>query len=188
MTLREVHEQHFHVLETERLLLRPLVIGDADAMFEYTSLPESLLYLKREPHQSAKEDREFVEAVLIGYQQHREFVWGICMKNTDRVIGTCRLFEICPERGCCEVSYLLHPTYQNRGIISEAVKRLIRYAFLELGLQSVKARCAVRNYASEAVMRKCGMKRVALLTQHAELHGVLHDFLLYEITKEAEKI
>jgi len=188
VTVSELHKCRFRALETERLLLRPLAENDAPAMFEYTSAMESFRFLRRSPHVSVEEDREFIASVLTGYQQHREFVWGICLRGADRVIGSCRLFDISPEQGCCEVSYLLHPAYQNRGITSEAVRRLIQYAFFDLGLQIVKARCAVSNCASEAVMRKCGMERAALLPHHAELHGIWHDFLLYDVTRETKKI
>lgn len=183
MTVSELHKACFHELETDRLRLRPLVLEDAGAMFEYTSVPENFRFLRREPHRSPEEDEAFIQNVLEGYRQHREFVWGISLKETGRLIGTCRLFDFQMEAGSCEVSYMLHPQHQRRGITSEAVGRLIRYAFEELEFHEVFARCAASNTGSEQVMRKCGMKREAFLPHEAELHGVWCDFLLYAIKK-----
>ena len=93
MTVEDLHKKHFHELYTDRLSMRPLRLADAEAMFEYTSVPENFRFLRREPHISAEEDRIFIQSVLDGYCQHREFVWGICLHSEDHVIGTCRLFD-----------------------------------------------------------------------------------------------
>ena len=183
MTVSELHERHFHALDAERLLLRPLVMEDASDMFAYTSIPESFRFLRRSTHTSEDEDREFIQNVLSGYRQHCEFVWGICFHLENRLIGTCRLFDLRPSEGNCEVSYLVHPFFQKRGIASEAVRRVIRYAFEELDLERVYARCATTNIGSERVMQKCGMILEKTMPNHSKIHGVWHDFLLYSIKR-----
>lgn len=183
MTIEELHKTHFRELETERLSMRPVRLEDAEDMFAYTSAPENFRYLRRDPHMSAEEDRTFIQNVLEGYRQHREFVWGICFEQKARLIGTCRLFDIRPVEGHCEVSYMIHPAYQRQGAASEAVRRLVLYAFKELCFQRVFARCAAGNIGSERVMQKCGMTMEETLPRHAELHGVWHDFLLYSIKR-----
>lgn len=188
MTVSELHERHFHPMETQRLKLRPLIMSDADAMFAYTSVPASFQYLRRNHHTSVEEDRAFIRDVLEGYQQQREFVWGICLRDKDGIIGTCRLFDLWPAEGRCEVSYLIHPAHQRRGIASEAVGRLVRYAFEELDFQKVLARCAAANTGSERVMLKCGMTLEKTLPRCAELHGAWHDFLLYSITRSESSL
>lgn len=184
MTVEKLHKACFHELETRRLLLRPLREEDAEAMFAYTSVPVSFRYLRRSPHTSVEEDRTFIRNVLEGYQRHQEFVWGICFLPEERLIGTCRLFDLRPEEGRCEVSYLIHPEVQGRGTASEAVARLIRFAFDELNFRQVLARCAAPNIGSERVMQKCGMTKREVLPRFAEFHGVCYDFLLYGIEKE----
>ena len=184
MTVTELHQKCFHSLDTQRFHLRPLQLQDAEAMFAYTSVPESFRFLARNPHISADEDRAFIRDVQEGYRRHCEFIWGICPRNVNSFpIGTCRLFELSPDEGHCEVSYLIHPDFKRRGVASEAVERLVRYAFEELGFQTVFARCAAENIASERVMQKCGMTLEKTLPRHIELHGAWHDFLLYSIKR-----
>lgn len=186
MTSAEFHAAHFRRLETPRLCLRPLTAEDAEDMFAYTSAPESFRFLKREAHQSVEEDRAFIQNALEGYRQHREFIWGIVLAEKDRLIGTCRIFDISPDENSCEVSYLIHPAVQRRNIASEAVRRLIEYAFEDLKLSKVYARCAAENIGSERVMQKCGMRREAVLPHYMELHGSWQDFLLYSIENEVK--
>lgn len=184
MTVEELHKAHFHELQTKRFHLRHLQLEDVEAMFAYTSVPENFRYLRRNPHVSAEEDLAFIQNVLEGYRQRREFVWGICTQK-GKLIGTCRLFDLRPSEGRCEVSYMIHPAHQRQGAAAEAVGRLIQYAFEELGLQKVYARCAAENTGSERVMQKCGMTLKKTMPRHAKLHGVWHDFLLYKIEKGA---
>lgn len=184
MTVSELHKAHFRELQTVRLILRLIRMEDAEAMFEYTSATESFCFLRREPHQSVEEDRVFIQDVLEGYRQHREFVWGISLREMERLIGTCRIFDILPDRGFCEVSYLIHPAYRCCGIASEAIGRLIQYSFEELDCAKVFARCSAENIGSERVMQKCGMKKRSFLPRYMELHGAWHDFLLYEIERK----
>lgn len=188
MTASELHTRYFHSLETERLHLRPLAIEDAPDMFAYTSIPESFQFLRRSFHTSVDEDLAFIQNVQEGYRLHCEFVWGVCFREERRLIGTCRLFDLRPDEGLCEVSYLIHPAFQKRGIASEAIRRVIRYSFEELGLERVYARCAAANKASERVMQNCGMRLEAILPRHMELHGVWHDGLLYKIERKDTKI
>lgn len=184
MTVSELHERHFHPLETQRLRLRPLVTPDAEAMFAYTSVPESFQYLRRSVHTSVEEDQAFIRDVLEGYRLHREFVWGICPQDMDRPIGTCRLFDLWPAEGRCEVSYLIHPACRHRGIAPEVVERLIHYVFEELDFRTMYARCAIENTDSERVMQKCGMTLEKKLPHYAKLHGIWYDFLLYSIKRK----
>lgn len=188
MAVEELHKKHFHELHTNRLLLRPLQLADAEAMFEYTSVPENFRFLRREPHVSVEEDRIFIQNVLDGYRQHREFVWGICIYGENRLIGTCRLFDFHLDEMTCEVSYLIHPKLHGCGIATEAVTRLVQYTFEELTFQKVYARCVDQNIGSVRVMQKCGMKLEKNLPHHSEQHGIWQDFLLYSITaKEVTK-
>lgn len=184
MTLEELHQTHFHELETERLILRPVRLEDAEAMFAYTSVPASFQYLRRSPHTSMEEDRAFIQNVLEGYRQHREFLWGICMRGEDRLIGTIRLYNFRLDESCCETSYLIHPAYMGKGIGTEAEKRMVKFVFEELEFRRMQSRCAAGNVGSERIMQKSGLKKKTVLPHYAELHGVWYDLLLYEIEKE----
>ena len=183
MTIEELHKEHFHELETERLILRPVRLEDAEDMFAYTSIAESFRYLRRNPHMSVEEDRAFIQNVLNGYREHREFLWGICLRGKDRLIGTVRLHNFRLDESCCETSHLIHPEYMGQGIGTETEKRMVRFTFDELGLSRMQGCCAAENVGSERIMQKGGLKKKAFLPHYAEFHGVWYDFLLYEIEK-----
>lgn len=184
MTIQQLHRERYHTLQTERFLLRPLALTDAKEMFAYTSREESFRFLRGTAHTSLDQTTAFLQKAVRSYADHSDFLWGICERSTGRLIGTCRLFAIdLSDRGS-EVSYLVHPDCQGQGVASEAVSRVIRYAFEELDLVRVQAHCVVDNFGSERVMQKCGMRQEGVLRKLACIHGTLLDYKIYAVIKE----
>lgn len=189
-SIESLHRAHFQSIETERLILRPFTMEDAPAMFAYTSVPENCRYVRWDAHTEPAQDEEFLREVLERYENHRDFIWGITLRETGQLIGTCRLFDIRPDDGRVEVSYMISPAVQGKGYASEAIRGVIRYAFSVLGFTRVQARCVAENLASERVMQKCGMQLEGVLRCYARMHGKPCDFKVYAIVRDGveEKI
>ena len=183
MTICELHKKAFGKIESEHLVLRPLTMEDAEDMFDYTCREESFRFLRGNAHKSVEEDRIFLSKVLNSYEKNDDFVWGICRHNDNRVIGTCRIFDINLMDQRCEISYLVNPAYQGCGIATEVVSTLIRYAFYTLGFHRIQARCVVENVGSERVMQKVGMEMEGLMRSFAKIHGVYQDYKIYAVIR-----
>ena len=180
-SIKTSHREYFRSVETQRLLLRPFTMDDAPAMFEYTSVSENCRYLKWDAHTHLAQAESFLAGVMERYRNHQDFIWGITLRETGRLIGTCRLFDIHMDDGRAEVSYMMNPNVQGKGYASEAVRGVIEYAFNILGLTRIQARCAAENFASERVMQKSGMQLEGVLRRYSNIHGKLWDFKMYAI-------
>ena len=177
--LQERHSRYFHELLAQRIILRPLTMEDAPAMFAYTSVQENFRFLRRTVHTSVSEDEAFIENVLNGYSEHREFVWGIEYRANAKLIGTCRLFDINEDEKSCEVSYMLHPSYQGQGLATEAVKTLMEYVFKEWKFSSLIARCVAENIRSERVMLAVGMRYEETYEEYSEFNKKMCTYKKY---------
>ena len=184
VNVEAMHREHFQSLETERLILRPFTMDDAPAMFAYTSIPENCRYLKWDAHTQVAQTQAFLQSVMERYENHQDFIWGVTLRETGRLIGTCRLFDLHLDDGRGEVSYLMLPAVQGSGYATEAVRAVIAYAFQTLGLRRVQARCVAENRASERVMQKSGMECEGLLRRFAKMHGRQYDFKIYAILRD----
>lgn len=182
--IETLHRAHFKTIETKRLILRPFTMDDALAMFAYTSVPENCRYLKWDAHTQLVQTEAFLQGVMERYKNHMDFIWGITLRETGELIGTCRLFNLRLDDGCGEVSYMMNPIIQGNGYASEAVQGVILYAFSVLGLCRVQAKCVSENIASERVMQKCGMKLEGVLRHYSKMHGLPCDFKLYAIVSD----
>lgn len=184
MTIYQLHKERYHALCSERFILRPLRLEDAEDMFAYTSKAESFIFLRGTAHISIEQTKTFLRKAVQAHADHNDFIWGICEADTARLIGTCRLFNISLTDKSGEVSYLVHPDVRGKGVASEAVRRVIQYAFEELDLVRIQAHCVVNNFASERVMQRCGMRQEGVLRKYACIHGEFLDYKLYAAIKE----
>lgn len=78
-----------------------------------------------------------------------------------------------------ELGYWIGKPFWNRGIASEAARRMVRFAFEDLGLNRVFAHHMLSNPASGAVLRNAGLTLEGTLRQHVRKYGVFHDIAVY---------
>lgn len=166
-------------LETERLILRPVTLADAEDMYEYASDDETTKFVF-ETHTSLEDTKEnlaknFLSKPLGNY--------GIVLKNSQKMIGTIDL-RVNEDHRKAEMGYTLNKAYWGQGYMTEAAGKLIRLAFEKLKLNRVEAIHDSRNPASGRVMAKIGMTKEAVLRDAVILKGDLATNVVYGITKE----
>lgn len=170
-------------LESERILLRRLNMRDATDIFEYSRDPEVARHVLWSAHTSPSESRSYIRYMLRRYRMGEPSSWGIVWKETGRVIGTIGFMWIQPGNASAEVGYSLARAYWNRGVMTEALKLVLRFSFDRLRLNRVEAQHEVDNLASGAVMRKAGMRREGTLRQRLCNKGRFVDVDLYAIVR-----
>ncbi len=156
------------MIKTDRLLLRPLRIEDADDMFEYTSNPKSNCFLTWEVHTSVKQDVKFIENAL-RKEKNGNIFWGIVLADNEKLIGCSRIYDISDKHKRCEISYIINPDYSGKGYATEALNALIDWAFKDLHMNRVQALCLEENKTSEQVMKKARMTCEGTLRNYAVL-------------------
>ena len=83
-----------------------------------------------------------------------------------------------------EIGYTLARAYQGRGIASEAVSRVLEYAFASLGLHRVIAITDVENAPSVALLERLGLRREGHFHQNVWFKGKWGDEYLYAMLQE----
>ena len=171
-------------LETERLVLRAVTAGDAEAVFAYASNPEVSRFVVWETHRSIEDTRTFLDLTLQKYEGGGEPDWGIVYKGDGRLVGTCGFVNISREHSRAEIGYVLHRDYWGRGLVPEAVGAMLRYGFERMDLNRIEARCIAENAASARVMQKAGMAREGTMRQRERIKGELRDMELYAVLRD----
>lgn len=141
-------------LETPRLLLRRFEIEDLEDFYEYACRPEVGPAAGWKPHESRRESSQ----ILAGFIHGRE-VWAIVWKETGKVIGSIGLHEDSHRSNSPDtkmLGYVLSPDYWGKGIMTEAARRVISYAFEERGLMLMSIQHFPFNARSRRVIEKCG--------------------------------
>ena len=143
-------------LTTERLTLRRLKPSDYRDMFEYACRPEVTKYLLWEPHNSSQRTYDYLAYLQTLYRKRDFYDWAVVTNDEKKMIGTCGFTTLDFSHNAAEVGYVLNPRYWGRGIATEAVRRVLDFAFRELNVRRVEAKYIIGNDASRRVMEKCG--------------------------------
>lgn len=98
--------------------------------------------------------REFFEDVL---PSETAVHLAVCLDREIR--GLVWLFDLDGPAGHAEIGYWLTPEAHGQGLMTEAARLLVGYAFDELRCQRVRGRALASNDASLGVLENCGMIR-----------------------------
>lgn len=144
------------ILETERLILRPWQESDAESLYAYAKDPDVGPIAGWPPHQSVKESRDIIQNVLC-----RKESYALCLKKDRKAIGAIGLklngYTDMTERDDeCELGYWIGKPFWGQGLMSEAVKELLRHAFEECAMAKVWCGYYDGNIRSKRVQEKCG--------------------------------
>ncbi|WP_394121161.1 GNAT family N-acetyltransferase [Planococcus donghaensis] len=182
MNPQEIYRQ-LPVIETERLLLRKMMMKDAEDLFEYASQPEVSSYLPWQVHQSIGDSKAFLNFILEGYNQHSKLTWAIELKSSGKMIGTIDFVSWSPKRHKAEIAYVLSPHYWGHGLMAEAAAALLSFGFRDMELNKVEAPIMSENKQSQRLAEKLGMIREGVARQHMIIKGEFVDLAMYAVLK-----
>lgn len=155
-------------LESERLILRPFVTEDAEAMFRnWASDGEVTRFLTWPTHADSAGTAQLLAEWSGHYSDGAYYNWAITLKSApDEPIGNISVVNAIDDRiKLAEIGYCIGRAWWHRGITSEALSAVIDYMFNQVGVNKVQARHDTRNPNSGRVMRKCGLKYEGTLRQ-----------------------
>ena len=146
-------------IRTDRLLLRPLCLGDLKTVHEYACDSENTKYMLFLPNASIRETENFLYSVEREWQQKHPSAFEFAIVLDDVQIGAVSIsLDETPKQG--EIGWILNKKYWNCGYVSEAAAAVLDFARTQLQLKRVVAQCDWRNIASARVMEKLGMQLV----------------------------
>lgn len=167
------------IIECGSCRLRGLDMSDAASIARHANDREIWLNLRdRFPHPHSEENaRGYIE---YAGSLNPQTSFGIDVGGS--VVGTISLVpghDI--ERISSEIGYWLGREFWGRGVVTDAVRGLTRYAFDDLQMQRVFAVPFVRNPASARVLEKAGYAREGTMRRSAIKDGVILDQYLYAV-------
>ena len=157
----------FPELLSKRLLLRKLILADAPAVQLLRSDEEVMKYINRPLTLTIGDAEKWVQMALDSLDKNEGITWAISLKEApDMHIGNIGLWRIEMENYRAEIGYMLDPSLQGKGIMFEALEKVVDYGFTIMKLHSIEARLDPRNVASSAVVRKAGFVQEALFKEN----------------------
>ena len=153
------------VLETERLILRPLDFADVDAFFEMDKNPVVHKYLWQTPVNNKDEIVKIIEYVKNQYKNNTIGRFATVLKTTNEFIGWTGIKFVNDhiENGNTnfyDYGYRLNERYWNKGYATEASVAWLNYGFKEMKIDEMNAYTHAENGASNHILQKIGMNEI----------------------------
>lgn len=140
------------VLETERLTLRPLRLSDDVAILSLRSHPIVVKYVEMKPYQDLTRAQKFIKGVTQDIELGEAYFWGVALKETDYVVGTCCIWNFETGNEKAEIGYELHPNYHHQGIMREAIAEVMQFIKMHQTLLTVDAITHYENEPSKRIL------------------------------------
>ncbi|HEY6504796.1 MAG TPA: GNAT family N-acetyltransferase [Chitinophagaceae bacterium] len=159
----------FPVLTTDRLLLRQLTIEDEKEIFTLRTDDAVNRYLDRLKARTIEDVRKFIQKINNSISNNEAIMWGISFRDDPKLTGTICFWNISREMDKAETGYELLPAYQGKGIMQEALAKVIEYGFNTMQLQRIEAFANSKNSPSAKLLLKLHFTRDIL--QETQLAG-----------------
>jgi ribosomal-protein-alanine N-acetyltransferase len=172
------------VLETDRLVLRPLRLEDAPRVAALAD-DRSIAEQTRLPFPYLPECAvNFIDSLPTEWKKERAAVFAICLKNDGAVVGTIGLHVSPMDRSVAETGYWLGFDFHGNGYATEAARRVCGWGLSEWGLRRISACTHGGNVASERVLTKVGFAREGVQRAGVIRLGVVRDIVLWGLLRD----
>jgi len=170
-------------IDTERLLVRPVVDADLPALMAVNSDAEVTALLPYATWTSMA-DAEAWLARMRGIEATGSALQLVVMlRSTQEAVGTCLLFRLDEGSARAELGYALGRAHWGRGFMHEALVGLLRSAFGSMGLRRIEAEIDPRNVASARLVQRLGFTKEGLLRQRWVTKGEATDVEIYGLLR-----
>ncbi len=144
-------------LETQRLILRPFRVEDAEDMFfGWANDPEVTKYLTWNTHKNPEETKIVINKWIKEYEKPERLNFAIVLKSQDKLIGGIDVVGYLNGiSGTPVIGYNLSREFWNNGYMTEACKCLIEY-LISKEYSEIRIDAAAENTGSIRVIQKCG--------------------------------
>lgn len=146
------------ILETERLILRPFAMEDAQAMYDnWASDSEVTKFLTWPTHSSPEVTRAVLEDWIPRYARADYYQWAMVPRDLGVPFGSIGVVSHSDRIELAHIGYCMGRPWWHRGYMTEALSAVLNFLLHDVGFRRVESMHDTRNPRSGGVMKQCGM-------------------------------
>ncbi|MBC7887338.1 MAG: GNAT family N-acetyltransferase [Ferruginibacter sp.] len=170
----------FPEIKTVRLLLRQITKKDAPEILRLRSNEDVMRYIDKERAATIMDAEVFINRILKSLNTNEGITWAIALKEyPETLIGTIGYWRLIKEHYRAEIGYMLNPNHWNKGIMKEALLKVIEVGFNDLKLHSIEAHINPGNAASASILTGAGFVQEAHFKENFFFNGTFRDTAIY---------
>ena len=140
------------LIESNRLIIRKLIIEDAELLFKYSQEDITKQELPDEVFENVDKTKETVRYLISNYDNKYPLVYGIILKEKNIIIGHINLSII--DKGI-EIGYAIGTEYQNKGYMTEIIKPYLEWIKNNKNIHKIYGIVKMKNISSWKILEKC---------------------------------
>lgn len=176
----ELNFDPYPVIETERLLLRKVSMDDAEDVFLLRTNEAAMKYINKNKLLSIDDAKELIKKM----NEPDRIQWGITLPTDNKIIGTIGYHKIDKDNYRAEIGYMIHPDHWNKGMMSEALTRVIDHGFNKMQIHSIEAIINPDNNVSRKLLMKFGFIKEGYYKENFFFEGKFFDSEVYSLVKK----
>ena len=134
------------MLNSNQIVLRQVINADADEIMEISYYDG---IQARDPNEAIEMQKKINQDYIQGNSIH----WGIVDAQSSKLVGTCGYYRgFVDNTG--ELGYVLKPSFERRGYMTDALKKAIEFGMNIIGLQKIIAITEKSNIKSQNVLKR----------------------------------
>ncbi len=153
-------------------------------MFDYLSDQDVVKPMGLDPFETVKDVWDEISWYSSIYEVGTGIRWGITLKDSGKMIGSCGFLNRIPKHYRAEVGYEISKEYWGQGIASKALEAVVKYGYHHLQLERIEALIEPSNVPSQRLVEKQGFLKEGLLRHYEFARGTFDDLYMYSIIKE----
>ncbi|MDH3365893.1 MAG: GNAT family N-acetyltransferase [Thermoplasmata archaeon] len=179
-----MNDKRFPELSTERLELCEITSSHVDWYFEHFNTPEIIAGQGFPGPSNLEAAKEELDRYIVGlFKEGGGFRWGIRLMGESEIIGSAGFYSWDKENAKADMGYELRPPYWGKGIMKEALERIVTFGFEEMGLNRIKVTIMSNNPRSMGLIEKVGFRREGIMKDYSKFEGEYTDEHFFAMLK-----
>jgi len=175
------------IIKGKKIILRQLKKADDKSLFKYANDRLISQYTMVPYPYTLAMAQAFIKDTAKKIKADVSYDFGIVAEGSGEVVGMTAIRVIEGKAKVGEIGYWLGRKYWGKGIVSEAVTMMLKFAFKDLKLNKVHAKVMRPNTASIKILGKNNFMLEGMLRKHEYKLGKIHDVLVFGLLKEEYK-
>ncbi len=133
-------------------------------------------------YQNASDCAVYIQQELSKFAQGQSVFEFVFYRN--QLAGGLGIFKIDPQDGVGEIGFFLGQEFVGKGIMTLAVRDLVRLGFEYFSLQKIEIRPALDNVKSQRIAKRLEFVEEGTLRRREKVYDRYHDLVVYGLLKE----
>lgn len=163
------------VLETNRLLIKPTSLEDAEFVLELMNTDGWIRFIGDRNVHTIEDAKNYISEKMLPQLEEYGFGNNTLIRKSDKLkIGSCGMY-LRPGMEGADIGFALLPKFYGQGYAYEASKALLDYSVETLKLPLIQAITTKENVDSQTLITKLGMKFIEV----RDISGISEPMLVY---------